>query len=463
MRTREGVASARQRLFAVAILAYLLAPVPAWSEGFRILDHGAAAAGQGAAFAAQADDPSAIHYNPAGMTQLPGFQVMLGANLVASETTFTAIDGQKVQSGANGLLANPPPSHLYLTYGFGAPLKNLTVGVGLTSTFGLIIEYPTTGPLANVLTSASLPLLDIKPSAALQVVDWLSIGAGLDIYTFWSAVGDGHAEIKRIAGPESAAFGIPAGVALETNGTDTALGFNAGILVTPFRTASRTPGELGKPLLNIALVYRSPVTLDLSGDFLVAERRAAGADFRVELPWVLTGGVAGWPLRDEHREWKIEVDFDYVDWTRFENVDVRLSSGVTVPSPRQWDAGYVVMLGTEYRWLQVGALPGWEVAARGGYFHSWTPVPERTFDPAVPDADYNAFSIGLGLLCRSPGRFLGFIPCGRSAGQGLVSLDLAYQILLFDTRQISGNIDPRVNGRWETTIHVGALSLRVGF
>jgi long-chain fatty acid transport protein len=94
-------------------------------------------------------------------------------------------------------------------------------------------------------------------------------------------------------------------------------------------------------------------------------------------------------------------------------------------------------------------------------------VPERTFEPAVPDADYNAFSIGLGLLCKPPGRFLGVIPCGRPSEQGkprgAISLDLAYQILLFDTRQISENVDPRVIGRWETTTHVGSLSLRVAF
>jgi long-chain fatty acid transport protein len=82
----------------------------------------------------------------------------------------------------------------------------------------------------------------------------------------------------------------------------------------------------------------------------------------------------------------------------------------------------------------------------------------------VADADYNVFTIGLGLLCRGPGRFLGFIPCPRPVGQrGVVALDLAYQLVLFDSRQISNNIDPRVNGRWETTNHVGAISLRMGF
>ena len=221
---------------------------------------------------------------------------------------------------------------------------------------------------------------------------------------------------------------------LETNGTDTALGFNLGVLVTPLRN------EQKKPILNFALVYRSPVTLDASGKFLVNDRPVADAAFQIKLPWVLTGGVAGWPIRDERREWKLEVNFDYADWTRFDNLDVHLSTGVTLPFPRQWEAGYVVMVGTEYRWLQLAALPGWEMSARAGYFHSWTPVPDRTFDPAVPDADYNAFAIGLGLLCRGPGRFLAVIPCpGRVGQRGAIALDLAYQIVLFDARQISNN------------------------
>ena len=38
----------------------------------RIQGQGTAASGMGNAFAAQADDPSALHYNPAGMTQLQG-------------------------------------------------------------------------------------------------------------------------------------------------------------------------------------------------------------------------------------------------------------------------------------------------------------------------------------------------------------------------------------------------------
>jgi long-chain fatty acid transport protein len=421
-----------------------------------VLDHGAAATGQGAAFAAQADDPSALYYNPAGMAQLPRLQVYFGTNLVSGNTSFTSTTGETANGGYDGILANPPPSSLYITsslrgLGVGA-LEDLTVGVGITSPFGLKVAYPNSGPLSTVTTYAALPLLDIKPTAAYRLTPYISVGAGLDIYTFSDLIGDGQAEQQR--------FVVP-GVKVEINGVDTSVGFNLSALVTLLRNAD------DKPRLNLGLVYRSPVTLNLKGDFLVNNARASGAKVQLNLPWVLTGAVAGWPVRDREHEWKLEVDVDYVDWTSFKNLDVKLANGVTVPSPQDWFATYVLMFGTEYKWLVPPGLPGWEIAARGGYIHSATPVPTKTFGPAVPDADYNAFSIGLGLLCRPPGRLLGLLPCGSEQERWWTSkaigLDLAYQELVYDTRHIGNAADPRVNGRWTTTTHVGSISLRINF
>jgi long-chain fatty acid transport protein len=429
-------------------------PARAHAGGFRLLDQGASATAQGAAFAAQADDPSALHYNPAGMTQLPGIQVYVGGSLVSGDTTFTSTSGTTVHGLTPGTVANPPPSTLYVTSSF----KDLAVGLGLAAPFGLLISYPETGPLSEVTTRAALPLLDIKPTAAYRVAPFLSVGAGLDIYTFSDLLGDGQAEQKRIAGPEFALVGIPPGSVLEVNGTDTAVGFNLSILVTPLRTAD------DKPRINVGVVYRSAVTLDLQGDFRVDSARMR-AKTRLELPSVVTAAIAVWPLRDSRREWKLEVDADYVDWSSFRHLDVRLANGLTLPSPQKWSSSYVVMFGTEYKWLSPAALTGWDVAARGGYIHSATPVPTKTFGPAIPDADYNALSIGVGFLCRRPGRFLGLIPCGgdHAWAAKAIGVDVAYQAVLYDSRRISNNQDPRVNGRWETTTHVGALSLRLNF
>jgi long-chain fatty acid transport protein len=444
----------------------LAAPGLAHGDGFRVLDQGAAATAQGAAFAAQADDPSAIHYNPAGMTQLPGLQIYFGTNLVSGNTTFNSTAGANTRGGTDGTVSNPPPSSFYLTSSFREmgvrALEDLTLGVGIAAPFGLQVTYPSNGPLSTVTTYATLPLLDIKPTAAYRLTRWLSVGAGLDIYTFSSLIGDGQAEQKRLAGPEFAPLGIPPGSALEVNGTDSAVGFNLSALVTPWSNPD------GKPRLNLGLVYRHGATLNLKGNFVINSARVAGAEIEFNLPWILTGAVAAWPLRDAEREWKLELDVDYVDWTSFKNLDIKLSNGVTLPFPQNWTSTYVVMAGTEYRWLVPPGLPGWEVAARAGYIYSATPVPTKTFVAAIPDANYNAFSVGLGLQCRPPGRLLGLLPCGTSeqgrwwAPKGM-GLDVAYQAVLYDSRQISNNDDPRVNGRWSTTTHVGSISLRFNF
>ena len=446
---------------AFLVFLSLISTSPAFGEAFRILDQGASATGQGAAFAAQADDPSAIHYNPAGMTQLRGVQFYVGTNLISDETTFNSFfSGNTVKGDFGGTIANPPPSQLYLTanledLGFDL-FKDWSVGIGVTSPFGINIEYPTNSQVAPILTKANLPLIDIKPTFAYKVNDYISIGGGLDIYTFASFLGEGQAEIQLIAAPGNA-FGLPAGTPLEANATDTAIGFNASFLWTPFRNAA------GKPLVNLAFVYRSQTDLDLEGDFLAGGTFVANAQTTLELPQIVKGAIAVWPVRHQSREWKIEVDVDYADWTAFQNLNLNLSNGLTVPFPRNYGDAFVVMVGTEHKWLQPSILPEWDLALRGGYVRSETPIPSNTFEPGVPDSAFNAISVGLGMLCQGNGAFLGFLTCGEH-GIKAIGLDLAYQVLLYQTRGISNNIQPiLINGTWDNIIHVGALNLRMNF
>ena len=51
----------------LGFLLLLTFPALALGGGFAINEHGTKAVGMGGAFAAQADDPTAIFYNPAGI------------------------------------------------------------------------------------------------------------------------------------------------------------------------------------------------------------------------------------------------------------------------------------------------------------------------------------------------------------------------------------------------------------
>lgn len=65
-----------------------------------------------------------------------------------------------------------------------SPLGDLTAGVGLTVPFGSITRWPDNGPFRNTTTFNTLPILDIKPTLAYKLIDDLSFGLGIDIYTF---------------------------------------------------------------------------------------------------------------------------------------------------------------------------------------------------------------------------------------------------------------------------------------
>ena len=453
------------RIAFVAALTVCVFPLlysPVLAQVPRIQGQGTAASGMGNAFSAQADDPSALHYNPAGMTQLRGVEFMTGALLSGGTTTFTSPTGVNATGDRDGSLAWPPPTHLYLT----ANLKDLgirafgdlTAGIGVTVPFGSVTRWPNDGPFRTATTFNTLPLLDIKPTVAYRLTNDLSIGLGADIYTFSGLFGEGHVERKSVW---PGGGGIPAGAQVELFGADTAAGLNASLLYTALRNPD------GKPLANIGIVYRSQATLHLNGALLANGAKVSDATATFVLPQVFTGAIAIWPVRNREREWKLEVDVDYVGWKSVRNLDVHLANGGTIPQPLNWRSTYAVMLGTEHRWLVLESLPSWEVALRAGYTTQPTQMPDFGFDPGVPSADVHIVGTGLGLVCKQQGKFLGLFTCGE-VGVGvlkpkLIGLDLSYQAALYEDRTIVGNRNPTVDGTYKSVLHTGGISIRVAF
>jgi long-chain fatty acid transport protein len=331
-------------------------------------------------------------------------------------------------------------------------LSDVTVGLGLTSPFGLNIRYPLDGPLNTSVTSAALPLIDIKPTLAYKLNDQLAVGVSADIYTFASFLGQGHAEQRRVG---------TGGASIEAYGKGTGAGATFSLLYTPLRNSD------GKPIASIGLVYRTQAVVPLDGSLLVNGAKVADASTSLVLPEIYTGAIAIWPVRTSEREWKLELDVDYVGWKSNRNLDIQLSSGSPIPQPQQWKSVPVIAIGTEYKWLNPSWLPHWDVAVRSGYTRTEDPVPDRTYSPGVASLPSNALSIGAGLLCKEGGRFLGVITCG---GQGAmlfwpkaIGFDVAYQEWFYETRTVTGNIDPNVNGNYDAHIHLGTVSLKFMF
>ena len=438
-------------------LVSLLYPSLGHAQALRFQPQGATAAGQGNAFVAQADDASAIHYNPAGLSQVNGVQVLTGTTLLGGSIKFKSPTGIDSRGDFGGSIAFPPPSHSYVSANLGSlgwdSLSNVTVGLGLTSPFGLNTRYPVDGPLNTAVTSAALPLIDIKPTMAYKLNDQLAIGVSADIYTFASFLGQGHAEQRQVG------TGALAGASVEFNGKGTGAGATVSLLYTPLKNGD------GKPLASIGLVYRTQAVVPLSGSFLVNGAKVADASTNLVLPQIYTGAIAIWPVRTSEREWKLELDVEYVGWKSNRDLDVHLSSGGVIPQPQQWKTMPVVAIGTEYKWLNPEWLPHWDVALRSGYTRTENPVPDTTFNPGIISLSSNALSIGAGFLCKGQGRFLGMVPCGGADAlwTKAIGLDVAFQEWFYEPRTVVGNLNPTVNGTYHAYVHLGTVSAKFMF
>ncbi|TKB94556.1 MAG: long-chain fatty acid transporter [Nitrospira sp.] len=444
-------------LCSVILMMIFSFPSTTSAQAIRLQPQGAAAAGQGNAFVAQADDASAIHFNPAGLTQVAGVQSMVGSTLMGGSIKYKSPAGFDVRGDLGGSITSPPPSHFYMSANLGAlgasMLSPVTLGIGLTSPFGSSTRYPVDGPFNTAVTTAALPLIDIKPTVAYKLNDQLAIGVSADIYTFASFLGQGHIEQKQVG------VGALSGASVELNGSGTGAGATVSLLYTPLRNGD------GKPITSIGLVYRTQAVVPLSGSLLVNGAKVADASTNLVLPQIYTGGIAIWPVRTSEREWKLELDVEYVGWKSNRNLDVQLSSGGVIPQPQQWKTVTVVAIGTEYKWLDPTWLPHWDVAVRSGYTRIENPVPDTTLNPGIISLSSNTLSIGAGLLCKGQGRFLGLVPCGGASAlwpKG-IGLDVAFQEWFYESRTVAGNLNPTVDGTYHAFVHLGTVSAKFLF
>jgi long-chain fatty acid transport protein len=437
-------------------------PATTAAQAIRFQPQGAAAAGQGNAFSAQADDASAIHFNPAGLTQIDGIQILAGTVLMGGSVKGKTPMGIDVRGDFGGSIVFPPASHGYFSANLGAlgwsRLSDITIGLGLTTPYGLNTRYPTDGPFNSAATSSTLPLIDIKPTIAYRVNEQLSFGVSADVYTFASFLGEGHAE-QRLVWPGG--FGIPPGSSVEFNGKGTGAGFTASMLYTPIRN------ERGKPLASIGLIYTSQAVLPLNGALLADGAKVADASTAIVLPQIYRGAVALWPIRDDRHEWKLEVDVEYVGWKSLRNLDVRLANGSTLPQPQRWKTVPVIQAGTEYRWLDPSWLSHWDVVVRAGYTRTENPIPDSTFNPGIASFTANTISVGGGVLCKDGGKFFGLVLCGGNGNSLLapkaIGFDFAYQEWLYEPRSIIENVNPTVNGTYRASVRLGTVSLSMRY
>jgi long-chain fatty acid transport protein len=390
---------------ALAILGVgLVLPSSGFALGIRLFDHDAFATARGDAFVATANNPSAVYYNPAGITQLPGHNVRGAVNVISVDAGFESRSSRDVDTDDEYI---PLPGFFY-TY---TPEKlPLSFGVGYYMPFGLSLEWPKDGPFRTTTIHGELQDHTLSGVMAWKITDKLSIAAG-------PAVSYVTTDLRRGLDPSSASDEF------KFKGDDFAFGVTAGLLWQP--TVRHSFG----------ISYRSPVRLHLAGEgeFTGIPIPKQRASVTLPLPQVIVGGYSFRPTP----KWNLEVNLDWTDWECV-NTPI-LKQDPAVPLPLQWENSFGVEFGVT-RYFDNG------MHVSGGYVFLEDSVPEKSFNPLVPDQDMHVFSAGVG---------------------GKVdrwTWDFTYQFTHGAGRDVDSSVyGPSVSGHYTFIAHAFSLSLGYKF
>ncbi|NDB77395.1 MAG: hypothetical protein EB141_17430, partial [Verrucomicrobia bacterium] len=369
----------RSKIVFSAILAGVVTPASAL--GLRIADQDPFATARGNAFVATADNPSAIYYNPAGLTQLEGHQLRIGTYAIALKSQFTT--PARAVFDTKSRMDFAPQFY----YAYGMKDQPLAFGLGFYSPYGLALEWPNNPSFGPVY--GKMAYLTLNPVAAWQVHPTLSVAAGLTL---------NYAELE-IRQPALAAPGFPS--VNRFKGEDLDAGYNLGLLWQPFKQHS------------FGVNYRSATTQNFTGSATTSGTGlfdgTGPANARMPLPRHVACGYSFRPTP----EWNFEFNADWTEWERMNTVNFVQPVG-TFPVPFNWRSSWFYEFGVTRKFEG-----GWRASA--GYIFSENSVPDANFSPLVPDSDRHIFSVGVGRQ------------------QTRVNWDVGYQLAWGPGRTVTGN------------------------
>lgn len=432
----------------------------AMAAGFRLPEAGAKAMGMNMAFTAQADDPSAIYYNPAGIVQLEGQNVMIGVTYVrenGAEFTGTTPLTLNTGTGAYDIKSETQKDldfFLPNAYWTRKATPNFAYGVGIFVPFGLGQEYENrqTSIFRNQATKAEIQTVVVNPTVAWKVNDILSLGGGIDF--MYGRAKLSQAGVVRLGAAPLDQVNI---FQVDLDGDGTAWGYNFGALLLPVKNwkvgvSFRSPFHL--EIKNADVDVRDinatiPFVPGTGGPFTAAQV-FGGTSFHTEasttinMPATAALGVAY--VRDRLT---LEADLDWTFWHSFRSlvVDIQNNNPLLPDSvrPENWDDVVAFRAGGEYRITDPFAI-------RLGFAYDPTPVPAETMSPLLPDADRLFYTAGAGYKFRN------------------WTFDVSYLYVDKKDRTVNNQVNaapPSVgtgfNGTWKGDAHLVALDIGYRF
>ena len=353
--------------FAVA----LLAPGAAHAQcgGLCLYELGTPDSGRSAAGAgARAQDASTAYWNAAGMTKLEGTHIVMGVAFGFIDTEFDGTgfldDGMggnaagTEQGGAIGTLL--PLSGAFMSTRL---YEKLRFGFSLTALYGGEVDYDASWVGRTFVTEASLAALNLQPTVAYPVTDWLSIGVGTSIVYSWLDL-----EFRASSDVAAPTFQID-------DADDWAAAAVVSMLIEPMEGT------------RIGVTYRSKTSLSLEGE---VQGTPAPGDINFTGDMDLAQGINVSVFHQLTDAVALFGDVGWSDWSQFSDQSWSFDGailGITVPVDRAWKDTWRIAVGAEYQILD-------HLTLQGGFSYDSDPMHSKKRYPDMPVGEGYRFSIG---------------------------------------------------------------------
>ena len=386
------------------VLAVLLAATLSPANGYKILCvRSAKATAMGEAFVVQADDPTAVAFNPAGIADLRGVQLSLQGTWCNAYAEHTAPNGAGTDMDDGWQLV---PS-FFATWDMGT--ERFALGFGASLPNGLSSSWDEDSFAGYAGYHSDLTIADYSIALGWRVTDSLSVGAGINYY------GSDLDQRQRLSLP-----GILPDPFVYLEGTGEAWGFNLGVR---YKINERH---------SVAATYRRFFTVDYEGDTELAGTGFYDSDgsYDMETSFDYPASlVLGYAYRPNER-WTFEVNVDWTDWSRVDDVVVESPSLLLqrrTVIERDYRDTFAYKFGAQYRWSEALVL-------RAGYIYNENATPDAVWYPTQPDTDMHFFTCGFG--------------CDVTEH---VVLEAAFQLVYYETRDVTDGVAAgTVDGTYRT-------------
>jgi long-chain fatty acid transport protein len=366
-------------LLTVALIA--LTGISLSANGLNLNGMGSKAIAMGGAFIGQADDYSAIFWNPAGLTQMKSAGISLFVtDLIPTGTYALPVYGIDAQTKS----AMYPSGAL----GYFKPINDkLVVGIAAYVPSGTGAKW--NGEDLKLLANNTayrwesfMGVITVSPVIAYQVSDQFSLGATVNLnygmMKIWRpGVGQYNEDLSGFA------FGA-------------------------------TIGALVKPIdkLGIGLTLRTPTKVKFSGEATMAGAAAIGqattSDAEREATWPLWVGLGiSFKATDkltlnadaQMTNWKkietIAITYDNATWQALK-AHPQLKAAFNNDFELNWKDAIQWRFGAEYAVSE-------KLALRAGYYYDPSPSDPATLNILLPEITYNVITAGLGYKAEKIG------------------------------------------------------------